>query len=228
MKSLSLNPRRRLAPLLLVSASLLGGALLSGCAGLVVGGAVVGGLMVADRRTSGAQIEDQAIELKAINRIQSVLGERGHVNVTSYNRMALLTGEVPTEADRSAIEQSISQIENVRSIVNELAVTANSSIGSRSNDVVLTSKVKASFLDARDLQANAFKVVTERGQVFLMGRVTEREARRAGEVARSISGVQKVVRVFEVISEAELAELQPSKDAAKDGSKEAPKDGAKN
>ncbi len=228
MKSSSLNPRRHLAPLLLVSASLLGGALLSGCAGLVVGGAVVGGLMVTDRRTSGAQVEDQAIELKAINRIQTVLGERGHVNITSYNRMALLTGEVPTEADRSAIEQSISQIENVRSIVNELAVTANSSIGSRSNDVVLTSKVKASFLDARDLQANAFKVVTERGQVFLMGRVTEREAKRAGDVARSIGGVQKVVRVFELISEAELAELQPSKDPAKDSPKDAAKDGSKN
>lgn len=208
------RPARWLAPLLL-STALLSSPLLSGCAGLLVGGAVVGGMMATDRRTSGAQIEDQSIELKAINRVQTTLGERGHVSVTSYNRMVLLTGEVPTEADRAAVEQAVSQIENVRAIVNELAVTTNSSLGSRSNDVVLTSKVKASFLDARDLQANAFKVVTERGQVFLMGRVTEREAKRAGDVARSISGVQKVVRVFEVISEAELAQLQPPKEAAK-------------
>jgi osmotically-inducible protein OsmY len=215
----SMNPSRpaiacrRGAPLLLATL-LAAGTLLTGCAGLVVGGAVMGGLMATDRRTSGAQIEDQAIELKAINRLQTQLGERAHVSVTSYNRLALLTGEVPTEADRSAAEQAVSQIENVRSIVNELAVTTNSSASSRLNDGVLTSKVKASFIDARDLQANAFKVVTERGQVFLMGRVTEREATRASEVARTISGVQKVVRVFELISEAELAGMQP-----KDGGK---------
>lgn len=208
------RPARWFAPLIL-SGALLSGALLSGCAGLVVGGAVVGGMMAVDRRTSGAQIEDQAIELKAINRTQTVLGERGHVSATSYNRLVLLTGEVPNEADRTAVEQAVSQIENVRSIVNELAVTTNSTLGSRSNDVVLTSKVKASFIDAKDLQANAFKVVTERGNVYLMGRVTDREARRSSDVARSIGGVLKVVRVFEVISEAELAALQPAKDAAK-------------
>ncbi|HSW03749.1 BON domain-containing protein [Aquabacterium sp.] len=204
------RPARWFAPLLL-STAVLSSTLLSGCAGLLVGGAVMGGMMATDRRTSGAQIEDQAIELKAINRVQGALGERGHVSVTSYNRTVLLTGEVPTETDRSAVEQAVAQIENVRAIVNELAVTANSSIGSRSNDAVLTSKVKASFIDARDLQSNAFKVVTERGQVYLMGRVTEREAKRAGDVARSIPGVVKVVRVFDVISEAELAELQPAK-----------------
>jgi osmotically-inducible protein OsmY len=205
---------RWFAPLLL-STAVLSGTALSGCAGLLVGGAVMGGMMVTDRRTSGAQVEDQAIELKAINKLQTALGDRGHLNVTSYNRTVLLTGEVPTETDRSAVEQAITQIENVRAIVNELAVTANSSIGSRSNDTVLTSKVKASFIDARDLMSNAFKVVTERGQVFLMGRVTEREAKRAGDVARSIPGVLKVVRVFDVISEAELAELQPPKDTTK-------------
>lgn len=185
--------------------------LLGGCAGLVVGSAVVGGLVAADRRTSGAQLEDQAIELKAVNRINATLGERGHVNVTSYNRQVLITGEVPSDADRGAVEQTVGQIENVRSVVNELAVMAPTSFGSRSNDTVLTSKVKASLIDARDLHANAFKVVTERGQVFLLGRVTEREANRATEIARSIGGVQKVVRVFELISEAELASGQPPK-----------------
>lgn len=184
-------------------------ALLSGCASVMVGGAVVGGLVAVDRRTSGAQIEDQAIELKSINRVSEALGERGHVNVTSYNRVVLISGEVPAEADRNAVEQAIKQIENVRATVNELSVMANSTLGSRSNDVILTSKVKASFIDTKDLQSNAFKVVTERAVVHLMGRVTEREANRAADVARSVSGVSKVVKVFEILSEAELAELQP-------------------
>jgi osmotically-inducible protein OsmY len=190
----------------LLLATLLASQLLAtGCAPLMLGGAVVGGMMAAARRTSGAQLEDQGIELKALNRVSALAGERGHVNVTSYNRMVLITGEVANEADKAAIEQAVGQIENVRSIVNELAVTAPSTLGSRSNDVVLTSKVKASLIDAKDLQANAFKVVTERGQVFLLGRVTEREANRASDVARSISGVQKVVRVFEILTEAQLA-----------------------
>lgn len=184
--------------------------LMSACAPLLVGGAVVGGsLMVVDRRTSGTQVEDQAIELKALTRIRESVGDRAHVNVTSYSRLVLLTGEVPSEADKAAVEQNIARIENVRSIVNELVVSGNASLTSRSNDTILTSKVKASFVDAKDLQANAVKVVTERGSVYLMGRVTEREAARAAEIARGVSGVQKVVRVFEVITEAELADMVP-------------------
>ncbi|WKB51361.1 BON domain-containing protein [Eleftheria terrae] len=188
----------------LAAASLL--TALPGCAPLLVGGAMVGGVMLAiDRRTSGTQIEDQAIELKAVNRIREAMGERVHINANSYNRMVLLTGEAPTEQDRQAIEQAVSGIENVRSIVNEIAVTAKSSLSSRSSDVILAGKVKATFVDARDLQANAFKVVTERGTVYLMGRVTEREAARASDLARSVGGVMKVVKVFETISEDELA-----------------------
>jgi osmotically-inducible protein OsmY len=204
MKRFGMAPVRRGALL----AALLATQLFAGCAPLMLGGAVVGGMMAADRRTSGAQLEDQSIELKATNRISAIVGERGHVNITSYNRMVLLTGEVGSDADKAAVEQAVGQIENVRSIVNELAVMAPTSIGSRSNDVVLTSKVKASLIDAKDLQANAFKVVTERGQVFLMGRVTEREAARASDVARSISGVQKVIRVFEIVTEAQLAAMK--------------------
>jgi osmotically-inducible protein OsmY len=185
----------------------LAAAALGGCAALVVGGAVGTAVMVSDRRTSGVQIEDQAIELKAVNRIREAVGERGHVNATSYNRVVLLTGEVASEADRSAIEQTVARIENVRSTVNELAVMGSTSLTARSNDAILTSKVKASYLDAKDLHANTLKVVTERGTVFLMGRVTEREASRAAELARGVSGVQKVVRVFEILSEAELAAL---------------------
>ena len=189
----------------------LAAATLGGCAAIVVGGAVGTAMVVSDRRTSGVQLEDQSIELKAVNRIRDAVGERGHTNVTSYNRTVLLTGEVASEADRSAIEQTVSRIENVRSTVNELAVMGSSSLTARSNDSILTSKVKASYLDAKDLQANALKVVTERGTVFLMGRVTEREATRAAELARGVSGVQKVVRVFEILTEAELAELGSKK-----------------
>ncbi|AKJ32093.1 BON domain-containing protein [Caldimonas brevitalea] len=189
---------------------------LAGCAPLIVGGAMVGGMMLAiDRRTSGAQIEDQTIELKAVNRIRDAVGERAHVNVTSYNRMLLLTGEAPTEQDRQAIEQTVSRVENVRSLVNEVAVTPNSSLSSRSNDVILAGKVKATLVDARDLQANAFKVITERGTVYLMGRVTEREANRGAEVARSVAGVQRVVKVFEILTEDELARIVPASSSNK-------------
>jgi osmotically-inducible protein OsmY len=183
---------------------------LAGCAPLIIGGAMVSGtLMATDRRTSGTQIEDQAIELKASSRVKEVVGDRGHVNTTSYNRMVLITGEVPTDADKLAVEQAVARIENVRSIVNELAASGSASLTSRSNDTLLTSKVKASFVDARDMLSNAFKVVTERGTVYLMGRVTEREATRASELARSVSGVQKVVRVFEIVTESELAAMTP-------------------
>ncbi len=184
--------------------------LLPACAPLVVGGAMLGGtMMLTDRRTSGAQIEDEAIELKSHNRIHDVLGDRGHVSTTSYNRMVLITGEVPTEEDKVAVEQAVQRVENVRSIVNELQVSGTSSLTSRSSDAIITSKVKASLIDAKDLNANAFNVTTARGIVYLMGRVTEREANRGVEIARGVSGVQKVVRVFEIISEAELANMLP-------------------
>lgn len=198
--------RRRAAIGALVLAS---AAMVSGCAPVLLGGAVVGGGMVyVDRRTSGAQVEDQAIELKSGGALGAI-GDRGHVNVVSYNRMVLLTGEVPDEADRVAAEQAIARLENVRSTVNELAVMGNSSLTARSNDAILVSKVKAAHVGAADLQAKAIKVNVERGIVYLMGRVTEREAARAAELARGVSGVHKVVRVFEILTEAELAALQP-------------------
>jgi osmotically-inducible protein OsmY len=209
---MSFRPSLRLSVLL---GALAASATLSACAPLLLGGAAFGtAMMVTDRRTSGAQVDDQAIELKSIGRINEVVGDRGRASVTSFNRLALITGEVATEADKSSVEQAITRIENVRSVVNELAIAPPSSLGTRSNDTLLTSKVKASLIDAKDLQANAFKVVTERGVVYLMGRVTEREANRATDVARGISGVQKVVRVFEVVSEAELAGTQPTNPTA--------------
>lgn len=193
-----------------VIGALIASTTLTGCAALLVGGAVVGGsLLATDRRTSGAQIEDQSIEFKSSTRVREVLGDRGHVTVTSYNRLVLLSGEVPTEADKAAVEQAVSKVDGVRTTVNELAVMTASSLSNRSNDALVTSKVKATLVDAGDISANAFKVLTERGTVYLMGRVTEREAERASDLTRSISGVQKVVRVVEVITDEELAQIAP-------------------
>ncbi|WP_349742885.1 BON domain-containing protein [Roseateles cavernae] len=191
--------------------STLGAALLSSaCAPLILGGAMVGGVMMStDRRTSGTQIEDQGIELKAGARLREQFGERAHINVNSYNRIVLLTGEAPTEADREAAERLVAQVENVSRVLNEVGVAGKSSLTSRSNDVLIASKVKASLVDARDLISNAFYVVVERGTVYIMGRVTEREATRAAEIARGVSGVQKVVRAVELISEEELARITP-------------------
>ena len=183
---------------------------LSACAPLLLGGAVVGSsLMVTDRRSSGAQVDDQAIEIKGTKRINETIGDRGNVSTTSYNRIVLLTGSVTGEPDKAAVERVVSGIEGVRSVVNEVAIGSAASFGNRSNDTLLTGKIKASMVDAKDVQVNAFKVTTERGIVYLMGRVTEREATRAADIARGVSGVQKVVKVFEIVTEAELAEAQP-------------------
>ncbi len=182
---------------------------LSACAPLMIGGAVGGAMVATDRRTSGAQLEDQGIELRASNRLREQLGERGNVSVTSYNRQVLLTGEVPTEADKAAVEKTVAGVDNVRSIVNELAVLGASSLTQRSSDTLITGRVKAAMVDARDLSANAVKVVTARGAVYLMGRVTQREADRATEITRNTQGVQRVVRVLEIISEEELARTLP-------------------
>ncbi len=197
---------KRLGLMALAAAALVSS--LSACVPLVVGGAMAGGVMVAvDRRTSGAQLEDEGIELRGASRLREAFGERGHFNVTSYNRQVLLTGEVPTAQDQQRAEQVLSRVENVRSIVNDLAVMAPTTLAQRSSDVLITGKVKASLVDAKDLQANTFKVVTERGVVYLMGRVTQREATRATDIARGTGSVLKVVRVFETLTEEELQQL---------------------
>ena len=193
-----------------LAAALAATQLFTACAPIIVGGAVLGGtLMATDRRTSGTQVEDQAIELKSMNRIRDAIGDRGHVAAVAYNRAVLLTGEVTSEADKAAVEQAVQRVDNVKSVLNETEVMGSASFTSRSNDAILSSKVKATFVDAKDVFANAYKVHTERGTVYLMGRVTEREADRATELARSVSGVQKVVRVFEIVSESELADMSP-------------------
>ncbi|HEV7577427.1 MAG TPA: BON domain-containing protein [Caldimonas sp.] len=202
-------PKRTSASPLVAAA--LAAALLAGCAPLVVGGAVVGGAMVAtDRRTSGSQVDDEVIELKAKGRMgEAFPDDRVRINTTSYNRMVLLTGEVPSDADKTTAEQVVARIDNVVSVVNELTIGPANTFSERTKAAFITAKVKASLVDAKDLFANSIKVVTHRGVVYLMGRVTEREATRAAEIARGVSGVVKVVRVFEILSESELANTAP-------------------
>ena len=180
---------------------------LSACAPLIVGGAVMTGVMATDRRTTGTQVEDESIEIKVASAVRNEMGDRIHLNVTSFNRQVLLSGEVRTATDKERAEKLAQSQENVNAVVNDLAVMPISSLTQRSKDTVITGRVKAAFVDAKDLQVNAVKVVTERGIVYLMGRVTSREAKRATDIARSIGGVTKVVRVFEEISEQELQRL---------------------
>lgn len=210
----SIQPAGRLKPITLaLSAALTLTTLtaLTACVPLVIGGAMVGGTMLAiDRRTSGAQLEDEGIELRAASRIRTNIGDRVHVNVTSYNRQVLVTGEVPNEQDKQAVGQIVTKVENVGSVVNELAILGNSTLSQRSSDVLVTGRIKAALLDSKDLVSNAFKVVTERGTVYLMGRVTPREADRATAIVRGTTGVQKVIRVFENISEDELTRMMPA------------------
>jgi osmotically-inducible protein OsmY len=188
---------------------------LQGCIEMAVGTAVVGTLAATDRRTLGAQTEDKTIVVKGEARANNLVGEAGHVNVTSFNRKVLLTGEVKDEATKQAVEREIGGIEGVVAVINDLEVGGVSSLTSRSNDSLITGKVKASFVDTKDLYANSIKVVTERGNVYLMGRVTQREANLATEVARGVSGVHKVVRVFEYISDDELKQLTATSQESK-------------
>ena len=205
------SPAARAACALLAAAAL--GTGLAGCFPLVVGGVAVGSLMVADRRTAGVQVEDEGTELRAVNRIYNELGDQLHVNVTSYNRVVLLTGEVPRADLISTVEGIVKASGNVRSLVNELVVAPKTSLPQRSNDTFITGTVRARLLDAKDIAASSFKVVTERGVVYLMGTVSEREARRATSIARGVDGVRKVVRVFEMLSEEELVRLSAPRPA---------------
>jgi osmotically-inducible protein OsmY len=180
---------------LIISAALI--SQITACVPVVVGGAAAGGAMAADRRTSGIYIEDENIELKAVKKMETNLGEYAHVNVTSYNRNVLLTGEVPVAESKSKAENFVKEIPNTRSITNEITIGPKSSIGSRSNDSYITSKIKTKFITENKFPANYVKVVTENGAVYLMGVVTNAEAEAAVEIARNTDGVTKVVKVFE-------------------------------
>ena len=184
---------------------------LSGCVEMVVGGAVMGAVATADRRTLGAQTEDKSITVKAELRVPKVAGQDAHVNIAAFNRKVLLTGEVPDAAAKATVEREVRAIEGVQGVENELEVAGPSSYTSRSSDALITTKVKASLVDMKTISATSFKVVTERGVVYLMGRVTQREGQLAGDIARGVSGVQKVIKIFEYITEDELRAMQPAK-----------------
>ena len=188
---------RRILFSLLLLASL---PFIHGCAAIAVGGAAAGGVMVAqDRRTVGTMTEDEGIEHKVSGRIGERFKDSAHVNTTSYNRMVLLTGEVPDAAAKTEVERIARGVENVRGVYNETAASGVTSYSARSNDSIITSKVKGRFLDARKFNALHVKVVTENNVVYLLGVVKKQEADDATEIARTTSGVQKVVRVFEII-----------------------------
>ncbi|MCB1957029.1 MAG: BON domain-containing protein [Rhodocyclaceae bacterium] len=181
---------------------------LQGCFPVVAAGAATGAFMAADRRSSGAYVEDEGLEWKVGNRVKERFGDAAHVNVTAFNRVVLLTGEISDESSRAALDQIAAGVPNVRGVTNEVQVAGVSSLTSRGNDAVVTSKVKARFVDANTFGANHVKVVTEAGTVFLMGLVTRGEADNATEIARTTSGVRKVVRVFEYITPEEAKNLQ--------------------
>ena len=194
--------RQFLIPLLALSAL---ATIQQGCApAVVVGGAAATASIVHDRRTAGTILEDQAIELKALDLIRKdpELGKQAHINVTSYNMIVLLSGETPTEAMRARAEQIVRGIEKVRRVYNELTVAAPSSMMTRSSDSLITAQVKTALFGTRDLPGfnpNHVKVVTENGTVYLMGLVRRAEGNAAAEAARQVKGVQRVVKLFEYI-----------------------------
>jgi osmotically-inducible protein OsmY len=194
-------------------------ATLAGCVGAVAVGAGSGALMVTDRRISEVYLADEGIEIRVSNAIRQQLGDKVHVNVTSYNRMLLLTGEAPDAATRDLVERTaIANSTEIKRITNELQIAGNSSFATRSNDTYLTSKVKARFLDAARFSINHVKVVTENSSVYLLGLVTQAEADAAVEIARTTGGVQRVIRVFEIISDDQARQID-RKSQASSGSK---------
>jgi osmotically-inducible protein OsmY len=209
-------------PLLVVTWSAALVVTLQGCLPVMMGGTVMGAMTVSDRRSLGSQADDTAIVLKGEGRALKITGDQGRVSVNSFNRYVLITGEVKDEKMKAEVEQQIKTIDGVKKIENDLEIAPVSSLGVRSNDLVISSKVKAAIVDTKDLYLSAFKVHTDRGVVYLMGRVTQREGRLAAEVARNAaSKIKKVVKLFEYITEDDLQELTP-KPAA-----EQPKDAAK-
>ena len=200
---------------------------LASCAAPLMFGGVIGGAMVAsDRRSTGIQVEDETIEQRSATAIRENFGSKEHINITSYNRQVLITGEVSSDTVRRQVESLIGRVENVRAVVNELAIGPASTSSERASDVLLVAKVKASMVDTEDVFANVYKVVGERGTIYLMGRVTQREAKRATDVVRGVSGVKRVVRVFEYITEEDLRAMQPKRSESQSVDLNVPKSNA--
>jgi osmotically-inducible protein OsmY len=202
-----ISPLFRWSVLTLSVAVLMGG--LTACAPLLVGGAFFGTVKVAtDRRTAETQLVDEAIELRAFNRLRESLGNRGRVNATSFGRRVLLVGEVPTAEDRALAERAVASVDNVQRVINELQVMPVVQLNQRSEDVVITTKIRSIILNSKDLTSNAFKITTNRGVVYIMGIVTDREAARVTNIARTTQGVRQVVNMVDLITEADLARIQ--------------------
>ena len=193
------DPRVNKLALFALAAVLVTG--LSGCAQLAMKAVTVSAGVAIDRRTVGAQLEDESIQLRAASALGERLAANANITVTSYNRQVLVTGEVPDAASKQAVEQAVSQFENVSRVFNELAVMNASTLAQRGFDAYLTARIKVALVDARGLTVTAFRIVTERGTVYLMGRVTPLEAERATALVRQIGGVRRVVRLFEIINE---------------------------
>ena len=182
---------------------------LQGCLPLVVGATAVGSMAAVDRRSLGMQTDDKTIELKGEGRASKITGDKGRVAVTSYNRMVVLSGEVADEKIKAEVQAQIATLGDLKKIENDLEVAPVSTVSARSSDLLITSKVKAAIIDTKDLYISAFKIHTDRGVVYLMGRVTQREAKLAAEVARNAaSDIRKVVKLFEYITEDELLEIK--------------------
>lgn len=182
---------------------------LQGCVPLMVGATAVGSMAAVDRRSLGMQTDDKTIELKGEGRASKITGDKGRVAVTSYNRMVVLSGEVADEKMKAEVEAQIATLGDLKKIENDLEVAPVSTVSARSSDLLITSKVKAAIIDTKDLYISAFKIHTDRGVVYLMGRVTQREAKLGAEVARNAAGnIRKVVKLFEYISEDELLEMK--------------------
>ena len=195
--------------LLLAAIVAAGATQLNGCVFPVVVGAVGAGAYAAtDRRSLGAQADDKLIASRVESRITDALSDRSHINVNSFNRRVLLTGEVPDQASKDKAEQIAKGVDNVYAVKSDLEIGGMTPSSARNNDAYLTTKVKAELVNRKDIFANAYKVVTEKSVVYLMGRVTREEGDKAAEAAAGVSGVQQVVKYFEYLSDAELAQIQ--------------------
>lgn len=176
---------------------------------MLIGSAAVASKVAIDRRTAGIQLEDEGIELRTASGLRAQLPRNTNVRISSYNRLVLITGEVNNESERLQVERFVKSQDNVKSVVNDLIISPESSLTQRAQDTLITTKIRALLIQAKDIHSSAVNIVTERGVVYLMGRLTPREANRVAELIRTsnIAGLQKVVKVFETISEEDLSRL---------------------
>ena len=181
----------------------------SACAPMLIGSAAVASKVAIDRRTAGIQLEDEGIELRTASGLRAQLPRNTNVRISSYNRLVLVTGEVNNESERLQVERFVKSQDNVKTVVNDLIISPESSLTQRAQDTLITTKIRALLIQAKDIHSSAVNIVTERGVVYLMGRLTPREANRVAELIRTsnIAGLQKVVKVFETISEEDLSRL---------------------